>query len=139
MRRRQFLSVLGGATVWPLAARAQRNDPPRIGYLFSLTQSESRHLWEACRTGLRELAYTEGRNILVEPRWAEGKYERLPGLVAELESLKVDVIVAAADADQHRREGRQEARSRWCSSPSLILSKPVLSPGSPGPADVSRG
>ena len=69
---------------------------PRIGYLFSLTQSEGLHLWEACRQGLRELGYVEGQNIIVEPRWAEGRYERLPGLVADLERLKIDVMVAAA-------------------------------------------
>jgi putative ABC transport system substrate-binding protein len=54
------------------------------------------HLWEACRQGLRELGYAEGRNIVLEPRWADGHHERLPALVAELARLKVDVIVAAA-------------------------------------------
>jgi putative ABC transport system substrate-binding protein len=67
-----------------------------VGYLFSLAQAESRHLWEACRQGLRELGYVEGQNIFLEARWAEGKYDRLPALVAELEQLKVDVLVAAA-------------------------------------------
>ena len=98
MRRREFITLLGGAAAaWPLAATAQpRPGVPRIGYLFSLTQSESLHLWEACRQGLRELGYVEGQNIIVEPRWAEGRYERLPGLVADLEQLKIDVMVAAA-------------------------------------------
>jgi len=69
---------------------------PRVGFLFSFTASEGRHLWEACRQGLRELGYVEGQNIVLEPRWAEGRYERLPELVADLVRLKVDVIVAAA-------------------------------------------
>jgi putative ABC transport system substrate-binding protein len=76
---------------------AQRTSKiPTIGYLFSFTPAEGEHLWEACRVGLRELGYTEGRNIVLEPRWAEGRHERLPALVAELVRLKVDVIVAAA-------------------------------------------
>jgi ABC-type uncharacterized transport system substrate-binding protein len=97
MRRREFITLIGGATAaWPLAARAQeRPNVPRVGYLFSLTQAESRHLWEACRQGLRELGYVEGQNVFLEARWAEGKYDRLPALVAELE-LKVDVLIAAA-------------------------------------------
>jgi ABC-type uncharacterized transport system substrate-binding protein len=98
--RREFVTLFATAGVASLVQRSshaqQRSNPPRIGYLFSLAQAESRHLWESCRTGLRELGYTEGHNILVEPRWAEGKYDRLPGLVAELERLDVDVLVAAA-------------------------------------------
>ena len=97
MRRREFITLIGGsAAAWPLAARAQeRPNVPRVGYLFSLAQAESRHLWEACRQGLRELGYVEGQNVFLEARWAEGKYDRLPALVAELE-LKVDVLIAAA-------------------------------------------
>ena len=97
MKRREFITLLGGAAAWPMAARAQqRPNVPRVGYLFSLAQAESRHLWEACRQGLRELGYVEGQNIFLEARWAEGKYDRLPALVAELEQLKVDVLIAAA-------------------------------------------
>jgi putative ABC transport system substrate-binding protein len=98
MRRREFNMLVGGAAVsWPRAARAQqRPHVPRVGYLFSFTQSEGRHLWEACRQGLRERGYVEGQNIMLVPRWAEGQHERLPGLVAEMVRLNVDVIVAAA-------------------------------------------
>jgi putative tryptophan/tyrosine transport system substrate-binding protein len=73
----------------PLAGDAQeRPKVPRVGYVFSFTQLEGSHLWESCRQGLRELGYVEGQNIILEPRWAEGRYERLPGLVRELVRLK---------------------------------------------------
>jgi putative ABC transport system substrate-binding protein len=99
IRRREFVALLGGAAAWPLTARAQqRPNVPRVGYLFSLTEPQGRHLWDACRQGLRELGYVEGQNIIVDVRWVTvaGRYEQLPGLVAELERLKVDVMVAAA-------------------------------------------
>jgi putative ABC transport system substrate-binding protein len=87
-----FSSALLSASL----AAAQTKRLPRVGYLFSFTAEEGRHLWEACRAGLRDLGYEEGRNILLEPRWAGGRHERLPALVAELTKLKVDVIVSAA-------------------------------------------
>ena len=98
MKRREFITLLGGAAAaCPLAARAQQPARmPRVGYLFSFIPSEGRHLWEACRQGLRELGYVEGESIALEPRWADGRHERLPELVAELVRLRVDVIVAAA-------------------------------------------
>jgi putative ABC transport system substrate-binding protein len=67
-----------------------------VGYLFSFPRGEGEHLWRACRAGLRELGYVEGKNIIVEPRWADGDYRRLPALVQELLQLKVDVLVTAA-------------------------------------------
>jgi len=103
MRRRDFITLLAGTAVsWPLAAHAQQlgahraANPPRVGYLFTSKQFEGQSLWEACREGLRELGYTEGRNIILEPRWTEGQQERLPGLVRELLSLNVAVLVTAA-------------------------------------------
>jgi putative ABC transport system substrate-binding protein len=97
LSRRLFIALIGGAATWPVVAGAQqRANIPRVGYLFSFTQAEGRHLWDACRQGLRDLGYVEGQNIIVEPRWAEGQHERLAGLAAELARLKVDVIVAAA-------------------------------------------
>ena len=97
MRRRELLLLLGGLSAWPAAARAQPlNKLPRVGYLFSFVATEGHHLWEACRQGMRELGYVEGQNVILEPRWADGHHDRLPGLVRELVNLKVDVIVAAA-------------------------------------------
>ena len=92
-----ILILTFGLLAAPLAADGQQPPKvPRVGYVFSFTASEGRHLWEACRQGLRELGYVEGQNLALEPRWAEGRYERLAGLVAELLRLKVDVMVVAA-------------------------------------------
>ena len=98
MKRRIFVCAVGMSLMAvPLRLAAQQSQRvPRVGYLFSFTPGEGQHLWEACRRGLRELGYVEGQNILFEPRWADGRHERLPALAAELVRLKVDVIVAAA-------------------------------------------
>jgi putative ABC transport system substrate-binding protein len=93
MKRRTLLTA---ALAAPLAAWGQTGRVPRVGYLFSFPRGEGEHLWQACRAGLRELGYVEGRSIVLEPRWADGDYKRLPGLVKELLDLKVDVLVTAA-------------------------------------------
>jgi putative ABC transport system substrate-binding protein len=96
MRRRTV--VLGmAALAASLGVRAQQSGKvPRVGYLFSFAAPQGEHLWRACREGLRELGYVEGQNIVLEPRFAGGRHERLPALVAELVKAKVDVIVSAA-------------------------------------------
>src|SRR5262245_5844211 len=95
MKRREFMALLGGAAaVWPLGARAQQPERvPRIGYL-SPTSAVARGRNEAFRQGLRELGYVEGKNIVIEYRFAEGNFDLLPDLAAELVELQVDVIVA---------------------------------------------
>jgi putative ABC transport system substrate-binding protein len=100
MRRREFLGVLSGTAAWPVVARAQqqRAKIPRVGYLFPFIQEESQELWQACRRGIRDQGYVEGQSILLEPRWAEGRYERLPDFMAELLRIKVDALVSAATA-----------------------------------------
>jgi putative tryptophan/tyrosine transport system substrate-binding protein len=92
MRRREFITLLGGAAAWPLAARAQPASF-RIGFVGLPTADSLPKRPEAFRTGLRDLGYQEGRNIVIEFRWADGQYERLPALFAELIQLNVDVIV----------------------------------------------
>jgi putative ABC transport system substrate-binding protein len=84
--RREFITLLGGAAAaWPLAARAQQaGKVHRIGFLGSATAAGSAKAVEPLRTGLRELGYVEGTNIGIEFRWAEGIYDRLPRLLAEL-------------------------------------------------------
>jgi putative tryptophan/tyrosine transport system substrate-binding protein len=95
MKRREFITLLGrAATAWPLAARAQQvGKVHRIGFLGSATAAGSAEEVESLRTGLREFGYVEGTNIAIEFRWAEGVYDRLPQLVAELISTNVDVLV----------------------------------------------
>jgi len=97
-RRKLLIAFGAGALAASFSALAQKplSKAPRVGYLFSFTPAEGQHLWEACRQGLRELGYVEGRNILLEPRWAEGRHDRLPDLARELVRLPVDVLVAAA-------------------------------------------
>jgi putative ABC transport system substrate-binding protein len=92
MRRREFISLLGGAAAWPLAARAQQSKIARIGALYIGT-ADAESFKRELREGLRELGYVEGQNIEFEFRSAEGQLDRLPGLAAELVRLKVDVIV----------------------------------------------
>jgi putative ABC transport system substrate-binding protein len=94
MKRREFITLLGGAAAWPVAARAQQSAKiARIGFLTS-GLAVNPHLPEAFRRGLRDLGYVEGRNVVIEYRDAEGKLERFPALAAELVALNVDVIVA---------------------------------------------
>ena len=91
--RREFITLLGGAATWPLAARAQQAKLPMIGFLGESTPSGQRE-WVATFVGrLRELGWIEGTNVVIEYRWAEGRNERFAAMVAELIRLKVDVIV----------------------------------------------
>jgi putative ABC transport system substrate-binding protein len=96
MRRRDFMKVIGGAAAGgPLSARAQQpGKVAKIGFLGSASASGSMGPVEALRTGLRERGYHEGQNISTEFRWAEGDYNRLPGLAAELVRLNIDVLIA---------------------------------------------
>ena len=95
MRRREFITLLGGAAAaWPVALRAQAIIP-RIGFMGNSTAALEANVVGSFRDGLRELGYQEGRNIVIEYRWADGNYARFPALVAELIAAKVDVIVTA--------------------------------------------
>ncbi len=97
MERRTFMAMLtGGIVVSPLAAEAQQAGKVyRVGFLGNSSAALEANLVGPFREGLRELGYVEGRNIVIEYRWAEGKYERFPALIAELAALNVDVIVTA--------------------------------------------
>jgi putative ABC transport system substrate-binding protein len=113
LKRREFLTLLGAAVAWPLAARAQQPGKVfRIGFV-GLTAAGSLRV-EAFRAGLRELGYQEGRNLIIEFHWADGRYERLPAFFDDLVRRNVDVIVT------HGTPGTRAARQATTTIPIVM-------------------
>ncbi len=93
MRRRQFVGLLSGAAVWPLSARAQQPAMPVVGLLRTTPAAPFAELVAALREGLSDEGFVEGRNVVIEQRWADNQLDRLPALAADLVDRQVAVIV----------------------------------------------
>ena len=156
MRRRTFVTLLGGAAAWPLllplATRAQqRGRPPTIGLLGAISATGFAKQLAGFRQGLRDLGYTEGENLMIEYRWAEGDYARLPALVTELVRSNVAVIVThgtpgytcrqaydhhnSHSSGNNRRPHFNWRRQQHCAARWQYHWAELLQPGAPGEAD----
>ena len=139
MKRREFITLLGGAAVasasWPFGARAQQAKVARVGFLGLVSPSSHAPRVVALRAGLRDLGWVEGRNIVIEFRWAEGNYQRLPALAEELVGLNVDVLVT------HGAAGALAAKNATSTVPIALRRLATwlpwaLSQVSPGPEET---
>jgi putative ABC transport system substrate-binding protein len=99
MRRREFITLIGGATAWPLASNAQQQTMPLVGFLNAQTAAGYAYLATAFKQGLHESGFVEGQNVTIEYRWADGHLDELPELAAELIRLRPDILVGTGGAN----------------------------------------
>jgi len=135
MRRRELVAGLAGASVWPLAVRAQQQPIPVTGFLSSESPETFRELVPAFSRGLAEAGYSDGRNVIIEYRWAESHNERLSALVGDLVRRQVTVIVTPGS--NRAPACRSSSRARGCKQCRTTCpcnrGRPVTGTGFPGP------
>src|SRR6516225_8183685 len=118
MERREFITLLGAtAAVWPIAARAEQYAMPMAGYLSTRSLDDSAYIVAAFRKGLNETGYSEGRDVMIEWRFAEGHYDRLPALVADLVRRQLNILVATGDNADGICDGRRPGQTQYCPRP----------------------
>jgi len=122
MRRREFIAIAGAAAAWPLAARAQQPTMPVIGYLSGATFEMMHDYVAAFHRALADQGFTEGRNVGIEYRWAEGHNDRLPALAADLVHRQVAVIAVGGSTP-----ASLAAKAATQSTPIILLSAPIQS------------
>jgi putative tryptophan/tyrosine transport system substrate-binding protein len=136
IRRREFITLLGGAAAaWPLTARAQQAGVPVIGFLYGGTSDDAAYYLPAFRRGLREMGYIEGRNMAIEFRWAEDRYDRVSALAEDLVRRPVSLIVAIGGGGSVAKMAKEATTTIpivFISSLDPVESELVVSLNSPG-------
>jgi putative tryptophan/tyrosine transport system substrate-binding protein len=135
MKRREFITLLGGAAGWPIVARAQQAGMPVVGYLGTSSRETTQRFVAAFLLSLKEAGFIEGQNVAIEYRWADDQYDRLPAMAADLVRRQVTAIVAIT---QLAAVATKSATPRYqsFSQPLSTRSRPVSLPVSTGPAAI---